>query len=312
MNRGRRREQIFLDKKDYEAYLELLGKCFEFFELEIHAYSLMPNHYHLLVRTPRGNLSRAMRHLDGVWTQKYNRKYGHDGALFRGRYKAILVGGDSYLMELVRYIHRNPLEAGLESGLGKHPWTSHRAYLGKKDRPAWLQRDHVLKYFGKREKEALRRMDAFVKKQVPKELEKRLSGENWPAMLGGARFKEWVKEKYLGKRLDETGVPQLRAIIRDCRISNLKKAAEKLWGIAVDEWKKARRGKMDLRRRAMIYASRKLMKAGGREIGEEFGRIGFAAVSMQCRKAEADIRKGRGCAKAFSELEKATCSQMKS
>ena len=100
MNRGRRREKIFYDERDCSTFLQVLQKCVEMFELEIHAYASMPNHYHLLARTPRGNLSRAMRHLDGVYTQKVNRRHKVDGSLFRGRYKSILVDADSYLMEL--------------------------------------------------------------------------------------------------------------------------------------------------------------------------------------------------------------------
>ena len=99
-------------------------------KLKVSAYCLMSNHYHLLVQTPEGNLSRCMRHLNGVYTQRFNRKYDRDGQLFRGRYKAVLVEEDSYLLELLRYIHRNPLEAGMVQDLeGWPPWSSHRGYL---------------------------------------------------------------------------------------------------------------------------------------------------------------------------------------
>src|SRR3989338_5916662 len=148
MNRGWRRQEIFRNKRDYTTFLDLLGQCAQLFELEVHAYSLMSNHYHLLVRTPRGNLSRAMRHLNGVYTQKFNRCYRLDGALFRGRYKAILVYDDSYVMELVRYIHSNPWRAGLEKKRGTHSWTSHRGYMKKGESPTWLNRRFVLSYFG--------------------------------------------------------------------------------------------------------------------------------------------------------------------
>lgn len=84
----------------------------------------MPNHYHLLIRTPRGNISRIMRHLDGVYTQYINKQYHYDGSLFRGRFKSIVTEKEHYLTELVRYIHRNPLKAGLEGILGEHAWTS--------------------------------------------------------------------------------------------------------------------------------------------------------------------------------------------
>ena len=311
MNRGRRREEIFIDRNDYQTYLDLVGKCYGHFELEVHAYSLMPNHYHLLVRTPRGNLSRAMRHLDGIYTQKFNRRYGHDGALFKGRYKAILADQDNYVMELVRYIHRNPLKAGLERSLGKHEWTSHRYYLDQQGRPPWLQCQFVLQYFSHREKEALKQLDAFVAKESPPDLAQRLSGGNWPAILGSDKFKEWVREKFLGKRLDEKAVPQIREVLRQRKIGDLKKTAEKLWAVDSDFWFKVRRGRENPIRRAMIYASRKHLKATNREISEEFGGIGHAAISMQCRFAEEEIQRREGCWKAVGELEEAINLQLK-
>ena len=83
----------------------------------------------MLVHTPEGNISRAMRHVSGVYTQRFNSRHHLDGQLFRGRYKSILVGGDSYLLQLVRYIHRNPLRAGLVDDLKAYSWSSHKAYL---------------------------------------------------------------------------------------------------------------------------------------------------------------------------------------
>jgi REP element-mobilizing transposase RayT len=99
MNRGRRKEDIFQDDRDREMYLEVLEQIFRLFKIEIHAYSLMANHYHLLLCTPEGNLARAIRHLNGVYTQKYNKRHKIDGSLFRGRYKSIVVDKEEYLSE---------------------------------------------------------------------------------------------------------------------------------------------------------------------------------------------------------------------
>ena len=117
MNRGRRGEEIFTDDKDYAAFIDLLKEINDDYKVKVSAYCLMSNHYHLLVQTPDSNISRAMRHLNGVYTQRYNRIHHSDGPLFRGRYKAILVEADSYLLELLRYIHRNPLGAGVVDNL---------------------------------------------------------------------------------------------------------------------------------------------------------------------------------------------------
>ncbi len=90
MNRGRRSEIIFFDKEDYSRFLDLLIEISEIWNANVAAYCLMPNHYHILLQTPDGNISRCMRHLNGLYTQQYNRMHGFDGQLFRGRYKSIL------------------------------------------------------------------------------------------------------------------------------------------------------------------------------------------------------------------------------
>src|SRR2546428_2097688 len=111
MNRGTARQATFLDEEDYGLFLNTLGEAFDLWGTEIFAYCLMKNHYHLCLRTPKGNLSRVMRHVDGLYTQRFNRAHDRDGPLFRGRYRAILVDADEYLATVVRYIHLNPVEA---------------------------------------------------------------------------------------------------------------------------------------------------------------------------------------------------------
>ena len=105
MNRGRRGEDIFADEQDYIMFTELLKETSETWNIRVAAYCLMPNHYHMLIQTPDANISRSMRHLNGVYTQRYNRRHQCDGQLFRGRYKSILIDTDSYPMQVVRYIH---------------------------------------------------------------------------------------------------------------------------------------------------------------------------------------------------------------
>lgn len=123
MNRSQRSEAIFTEKEDFRVFTALLEETAEMWNIRISAYCLMPNHYHLLLQTPDGNISRGMRHINGVYTQRFNRKHGIDGPLFRGRYKSILIGADNHLLQLVRYIHRNPFRAGLVDALGDYPWT---------------------------------------------------------------------------------------------------------------------------------------------------------------------------------------------
>lgn len=121
MNRGRARQKIFHDARYFEAFLACLAEAHQRFGLQILSYCLMDNHYHLLVKTPEANLGRAMRHINGVYTQRYNRLKKIDGSLFRGRYKAICVEQDSYQLQLSRYIHQNPLVAKMVKKLDDYP-----------------------------------------------------------------------------------------------------------------------------------------------------------------------------------------------
>jgi putative transposase len=121
----------------YEKFLQCVEQAYQRFGIEVHAYCLMGNHYQLLIKTPKGNLGRAMRHINGVYTQKYNFLKKTDGPLFRGRYKATLIEASSYLLEVSCYIHRNPvdLKIPLVASLIDYRWSSYLAYLNKSETP---------------------------------------------------------------------------------------------------------------------------------------------------------------------------------
>jgi putative transposase len=138
MNRGAARRLVFLSSDHREMFLRLLGEVSEIYGIEVHAYCLMGNHYHLLIRTPQAGLAQAMRQLDGVYTQRFNRAVDTDGPLFRGRYKSVLIGEDSHLSCVSRYIHLNPVEAKLVARPDEYHASSYRAFLGLDVGPSWL------------------------------------------------------------------------------------------------------------------------------------------------------------------------------
>lgn len=147
MNRGAGRKPIFRHRKHRLLFLEILEEIVETYKIEIHAYCLMGNHNHLLVLTPFGNLSEAMQRLGSTYTIRYNKSQKTDGALFRGRYKAKLVQDNHYVLHLVRYIHLNPLQAGIVHDLENYEWSSYTTYLGLAETPSWLTLNHTKSHF---------------------------------------------------------------------------------------------------------------------------------------------------------------------
>jgi len=161
-SRGNARQSIVEDNEDRELFLRVLELVTDKYNLLCHAYCLMDNHYHLLVETPDGNLSLAMRHLNGIYTQRLNRRHGRVGHLFQGRFKAILVERDSYLLELCRYVVLNPVRAGMVESPEHYIWSSYRATAGSSTCPKFLSIAWLLEQFGRRRKTAQKKYAAFV------------------------------------------------------------------------------------------------------------------------------------------------------
>ena len=189
MNRGGARQATFLDDDDYQAFLDILAEVHRLWGIEVFAYCLMRNHYHVCLRTPKGNLSRVMRHVDGIYTQRFNRRHRRDGSLFRGRYKAILIDADEYLSAVVRYIHLNPVEAGIVTQPQDYRWGSHRYYLQSKGVLNWLNTGEALVQIGER-----KAFHEFVLSGNEESLEEYNKSERRSPILGGEAFIERVKQ----------------------------------------------------------------------------------------------------------------------
>lgn len=161
-SRGDGREDIYLSDQDRQVWLEILGQVCRRFNWVCHAWCQMTNHYHLLIETPEANLAEGMRQLNGVYTQRFNRAHERVGHVFQGRYKAILVERDSYLLELARYVVLNPLRARMVKRLETWPWSSYLATCGQVTAPEWLQTDWTLAQFGRQRASAIRKYIQFV------------------------------------------------------------------------------------------------------------------------------------------------------
>ena len=167
-SRGNAGQPIYKDDKDRETFLELLVSVVKRYRWLCHAYCLMGNHYHLLIETPEGNLSQGMRQLNGIYTQHFNRRHGRVGHAFQGRFKAIVVDRDSYLLELCRYVVLNPVRAGAVGSPGRYKWSSYRATAGIVRSPSFLTMDWVLSEFGRIQRKTQDRYKEFVKEGIKK------------------------------------------------------------------------------------------------------------------------------------------------
>jgi putative transposase len=257
----------------------------------IGAYCLMSNHYHLLIQTPEANLSRFMRHIDGVYTQRYNRAHDCDGQLFRGRYKAILVDADAYLLQLVRYIHRNPLRLGLVDELDAHEWSSHRGYLSASKEWGWLHKDLVLSMLTLKKSQQRRAYRQFVSMEDFEEISKILGRKKHPSILGSDNFINWVKDRFYSQKQHKE-IPESRALAPE--IERIKEVVCKAYGVEQEDLVRIRRGAFNEPRHLAIYLTRQLRRDSLTEICREFHMSRHSSASSAIERVKAQISKDRG------------------
>lgn len=210
-SRGDGREDIYVSDADRQAWLDVFGQVCKRFNWVCHAWCQMTNHYHILIETPEANLAQGMRQLNGVYTQRFNRAHARVGHVFQGRYKAILVERDSYLLELARYVVLNPLRARMVKRLETWPWSSYLATCGQTPAPEWLQTDWILAQFGRQRASTIRKYVEFVHEGVRlPSVWAQLQGQIY---LGSERFVKKMQAQ-IEKRpaLDEIPRAQRRAL----------------------------------------------------------------------------------------------------
>ena len=300
MNRGRRSENIYLDKLDYKAFVELLQETSDAWNIRIAAYCLMPNHYHMLVYTPEGNISRAMRHINGVYTQRFNRRHHLDGQLFRGRYKSIIVNGDSYLLQLVRYIHRNPLKAGIVDDLKAYLWSSHKAYLSVAKKWDWLHKGFILDMLTDDKKSQIREYRSFVAVDNVKDMEDAMDSRKWPSMLGPQEFIDWVKATFKDIKGSDD-MPQIRELYPDTdKIISIVSAS---YEVTRKDLFTSKRGTFNEPRCAAIYLLRRVRRDRLKEIGKIFNLEKNSSVSSVIERMKLRIQNNREIKMRIQKIE---------
>ena len=198
-SRGNAQQDIFLDVDDRHHFLSVVERVVSRFHLLVHAYCLMDNHYHLVLETPEANLSKAVRQLNGVYTQAFNRRHDRVGHVLQGRFKAILVDRDSYLLELCRYVVLNPVRANVTRKPDAYRWSSYRASSGLTPALPFLTTDWLLAQFGKQRAAAQRKYREFVAEGINHASPwDKLQGQ---VLLGSDEFVKRLQPELLEKRL---------------------------------------------------------------------------------------------------------------
>ena len=299
MNRGRRSEKIFNDDADRESFIKVLQEAAELWNFRVSVYCLMSNHYHLLVQTPDGNLSRGMRHINGVYTQRFNRRHKKEGQLFRGRYKAVLVEADSHLLEVMRYIHRNPLRAGLVKSLSDYRWSSHDGYLSRAKKWSWLHKDDLLAMLENSQKKQRSAYIDFVSKGESEEIERFYSLKNLPSIFGDKSFKEFIGEKF-SDLLNQPEIPESRVLAPE--VEKVISVVCEFYRVSRTELFESRRGYENLQRDVAIYLVRNLCRMTLPDVGREFGIENYSSVSSVVQRVRLRLESDKGLRKDLKKI----------
>lgn len=272
-SRGNERKDIFKSEADREKFLAYLASATERYGAVFHAYCLMTNHYHLMIETPEGNLSRIMKHVNNSYTNYFNIKRKRAGHLLQGRYRAILVEADTYAAELSRYIHLNPVKAKMASSPEEYPWSSCRCYV-EGDGPSWLSTGFVLEYFGTEPGERRINYRTYILEAVGKKYPDPLAGSIASTILGSEDFVRDIRERYLEGKTSDRDLPALRDLTRRPAIETIRKLAE-------DAFSESGR----LARVAGIYLCRRFSGAKLKRIGDLYG-ISESGVTQAAKRFE--------------------------
>ena len=313
ISRGIERRVIFRDTADREEFLRRLGECLEKTGGQCIAWALMPTHFHLLIRTGEKALSELMRKLLSGYASYFNRRHQRHGYLYQNRYKSTLCQEESYLLELVRYIHLNPIRSGIVSEikfLDTYPWTGHSVVVGKKERE-WQKVEEVLARFSSTRREAVTKYRKFIRDGVGMGKRDDLRGGGLRRSAGGwegvralERMKEYWRgdERILGDgnfvnevlRVVEETMTKKEQLLRDgWDLERLANGISKEFEISKEELRgKSRAGILPMARGVLSYLGTHEFSISGTEIARYLG-ISRPAVSYLIERGESYLKENR-------------------
>ena len=286
--RGNEKRVIYRDDKDRVKFLEILQRSIEIYNIKVYSYVLMLNHFHVLIKTPLGNLSLFMRHFNITYTSYFNRRYKRGGHLYQGRFKSLLIDSDEYFSMVSRYIHLNPVRVRVKvlsrksddekfEYLENYKWSSFPGYIFKSKTDEFIDYEPILIEFGGVNAKGRRGYKKLLYYNMTKglEIKEDIVGQ---CILGGEKFVRWVKEDLLNKEADKER-PQLIHLQSYKNKESIIEAIEKETGKPL-ELIKAERGALRQMTMDLLY---RLGGLNGREIGEMFN-ISYSAVSQERKR----------------------------
>jgi putative transposase len=303
--RGNEKKAIFKNSLDRRSFLDIMVQSNKIYGIRLFAYVLMDNHFHLLLETPLGNLGQFMRRFNITYTSYFNRTHNRVGHLFQGRYKSILIEKESYLSELSRYIHLNPVRIKNQQNrtpqeqwdyLLNYSWSSLKGYLSQKDKKPFIEYSLVLADFGGDTILGRRAYQKRVKEELSRELriKEKVIGQ---AILGGDHFIEWLKENFFPKQRDRE-CPGLTGLKRYRALEEIINIFVKETGIMLDDVK----AKKHPLRPVLMDLLYRVGGLTGIEIGKIFN-VDYSTVSQTRKRLALRIKKDSGLRKIVERIE---------
>ena len=222
-----------------------------------------------------------------------------DGPLFRGRYKSILIDQDSYLLELIRYIHRNPFESGPEKAFGQYPWSSHKGYLSNAKKWDWLHKEFILSIFSKDRNSGIKLYKDFVLKENSEDIARILGRIRVPPVLGDERFMKRVKGRFFNKKTDKE-VPQSKSLAPS--LAEIRSAVCQFYGIDEKALLVSKRGVANEPRKIAIYLARRISRENLDEIAKAFNVGTYSSVSSVVNRTGSQLRTESRLKKSYQQI----------
>ena len=297
--RGSERGKIFFTKRDYEKFKEYLLEAQEKHGFILHSYVLMTNHYHLLIETPEKNLSRIMHHINSSYTTYTNIKRKRSGHLFQGRYKAIIVDKDNYLLELSRYLHLNPVRAKMTQRPEEYAHSSYRAFVSKTEE-SLVTTNTILDMVANSTTDAKDCYRSFVESALGEELNGPVGKVYGGIVLGCDGFIKEVLNRLEEDQLASEEISNRKALQATMSTEEIVTSICGQFGISRTEIMGM---KDSAARNAGIYLLKKYSGASNKEVGELFGGMSYSAVTKAFQRFKKQMEKDIGLRKQIKGLE---------